>query len=123
MPQRNPTENLVFLGTSVGTGYVLEAATENRSRNTALIIGVGVAGIGFAGNMFVRNPVLQNAMDGVSSSGLSWVGSKMREENMITDLFGAGGGINRRPVHIARQRGNNSNQSRTNSTNSNVVEM
>lgn len=123
MPERNPTENLVYLGSSVGSGYVVEMATENLSNNTALLTGVAVAGVGFMGNMFVRNPMLQNAMDGISAGSLSWVGSKVREENMITDLFGAGGGINR-PVRIARQRANNSGQNRSsNNTSSNVVEM
>ena len=124
MPQRNPTENVVYLGSSIGSGYVVEMATENLSNNTALLTGVAVAGVGFMGNMFVRNPMLQNAMDGISAGTLGWVGSKVKEENMITNLFGAGGAINRRPVRIARQRANNSGQNRSsNNTSSNVVEM
>lgn len=129
MPERTMTENVVYYGSSVGTGYVMELTNERLNGNTGLLTGVAVAGVSAFGSMFVQNPMLENAMDGVASGSLGWVGGKVRQEGFLQGLAGGGqnnnggatGGLRVRPVRTNRSSNNNS--SNGNNRSKNVVEM
>ena len=126
MPQRNIQESVIYLGSSFGTGYAMETASENMNQNNTLLTGLGVGVLSFAGSMFVENDLAENALDGIAAGSISFVGSQMREGNFLRGVLGGGqqqtaASGSPRVVRVSRSRG--SNNSGGNSSSRNVVEM
>jgi hypothetical protein len=128
MPQRNISENVIYLGSSFGTGYVMEMLdSDTMTDNTLLATGLGVGALSVAGSMFIRNPMAENALDGVAAGSFSFVGSKMREAGTLSGIIGEGTTQTAASGSPRVVRVNNSSkssqQSSSSSGNGNVVEM
>lgn len=141
---RTPTENAVFLGTSAGSGLLLEVMENRFGGQQALggtmpiLLGAGVAAAGIATSMFSQGRMMESFGDGLAGGSLGWTGGKLVEMGLLGGLIGnnpaggqtqSGGAANvvrvNNPVRVKRTPNRTvSNQSRRRSSSSNnIVEL
>lgn len=138
---RTPVENALFLGTSVGTGFLMETVRRRvvppaQQQTAPILIGLAGAAAGIGISMFVRGRNAEAIGDGLAGGSLGWTGGRL-ENILLPNSVGAQAvsplvaprttGANGRSIRVSSTRTSNNNSRTTSNSSknngSNVIEL